>query len=107
MPELPFLNPSVLKQLELPVPSRETTPQLLMPLNLNQPYEASVEMVSYRRLYGLDALDCDHWQGYVQMPLFKLHVQVFAPKIEKIKDNKEKTVGPIKARTNPPKKTKT
>ena len=84
MPELPFLNPSVLKQLELPVPSRETTPQLLMPLNLNQPYEASVEMVSYRRLYGLDALDCDHWQGYVQMPLFKLHVQVFAPKIEKI-----------------------
>ncbi|ALV72816.1 MULTISPECIES: alpha/beta hydrolase [Acinetobacter] len=85
MPELPFLNPSVLKQLELPVPSRETTPQLLMPLNLNQPYEASVEMVSYRRLYGLDALDCDHWQGYVQMPLFKLHVQVFAPKIEKIK----------------------
>ncbi|MBO7706712.1 MAG: alpha/beta hydrolase, partial [Acinetobacter sp.] len=85
MPELPFLNPSVLKQLELPVPSRETTPQLLMPLNLNQPYEASVEMVSYRRLYGLYALDCDHWQGYVQMPLFKLHVQDFAPKIEKIK----------------------
>lgn len=85
MPELPFLNPSVLKQLELPVPSREATPQLLMPLNLNQPYEASVEMISYRRLYGLDVLDCDHWQGYVQMPLFKLHVQVFEPKIEKIK----------------------
>ena len=85
MPELPFLNPSVLKQLELPVPSRETTPQLLEPLNLNQSYEASVEIISYRRLYGLDTLDCEQWQGYVQMPLFKLHVQVFAPKIQKIK----------------------
>jgi hypothetical protein len=70
------MNLAHVKRLEL---------DLLMPLNLNQPYEASVEMVSYRRLYGLDALDCDHWQGYVQMSLFKLHVQVFAPKIEKIK----------------------
>ncbi len=85
MPELPFLNPSVLKQLELPVPSRETTPQLLMPLNLNQPYEASVEMVSYRRKNRINAWDCEHWQGYVQIPLFKLHVQVFAKKKKKIK----------------------
>ena len=85
MPELPFLNPSVLKQLELPVPSRETTPQLLMPLNLNQPYEASVEMVSYRRLYGLDALDCDHWQGYVQMPLLSCMSKFLHRKLKKLK----------------------
>ena len=36
-------------------------------------------------MYGLHLLECDHWQGYVQMPLFRLHVQVFKPKVEKYK----------------------
>ena len=84
MPDIPFLNPAILKQLDLPVPSRETTPQLLEALNLNQPYHPSVEIQAYRKLYGLHLLDCEHWQGYVQMPLFKLHVQVFQPNLGKI-----------------------
>ncbi|MFI7918270.1 hypothetical protein ACFMJ1_20005, partial [Acinetobacter baumannii] len=29
MSEIPFLNPAVLKQLDLPVPNRELTPQVL------------------------------------------------------------------------------
>ncbi len=28
--------------------------------------------------------DCEHWQGYVEMPLFRLHVQVFQPRQQKI-----------------------
>ena len=79
MPDIPFLNPSILKQLNLPVPSRESTPQLLEALNLNRPYLPSVEIQAYRKLYGLDVLEGQQWQGYVQMPLFKLHVQVFQP----------------------------
>jgi len=84
MPDIPFLNPSILKQLDLPVPSRETTPQLLEALNLNKPYQPSVEIQAYRKLYGMHLLDCEHWQGYVQMPLFKLHVQVFQPNLANI-----------------------
>ena len=80
MPNIPFLNPSILKQLDLPVPSREHTSQLLAPLDLTQTYQPSVEIVAYRRLYGLDQLQSEHWQGYIEMPLFKLHVQVFLPK---------------------------
>ena len=85
MPDIPFLNPSVLKQLDLPVPSRETTPQILQPLNLNRGFEPSVELQAYRQLYGFHLLDCEHWQGYVQMPLFKLHVQIFQPDLSKTK----------------------
>ena len=80
MPEIPFLNPNILKQLDLPVPSRDTTPQVLNPLNLNHAFSPSVELQAYRKLYGLHLLNCEHWQGFVQMPLFKLHVQVFQPK---------------------------
>ncbi|WP_160243050.1 alpha/beta hydrolase [Acinetobacter indicus] len=90
MPNIPFLNPSVLKQLDLPVPSRDTTPQVLEPLNLNRPYAPTVDIRAYRQLYGFDSLECEHWQGYVQMPLFKLHVQVFQPKLEAGKLEKSK-----------------
>lgn len=90
MPNIPFLNPSVLKQLDLPVPSRDTTPQVLEPLNLNRPYAPTVDIQAYRQLYGFDSLECEHWQGYVQMPLFKLHVQVFQPKLEAGKLEKAK-----------------
>lgn len=90
MPNIPFLNPSVLKQLDLPVPSRDTTPQVLEPLNLNRPYAPTVDIQAYRQLYGFDSLECEHWQGYVQMPLFKLHVQVFQPKLEAGKLEKSK-----------------
>ena len=85
MPDIPFLNPSVLTQLDLPIPSRDQTPLLLEPLNLNRAYTPSKEIHAYRHLYALDKLDGDFWQGYIKMPLFKLHVQVYKPKIDKIK----------------------
>ncbi|MCY3238535.1 alpha/beta hydrolase [Acinetobacter pittii] len=84
MSDIPFLNPAVLKQLDLPVPNRDLTPQVLSPLNLNTLEEPSRDLLAYRKLYGLHLLECDHLQGYVQMPLFRLHVQVFKPKVEKI-----------------------
>ena len=89
MADIPFLNPTILKQLDLPVPNRDTTPLLLEALNLNREYIANKEIKSYQRLYGFDQLDCQHWQGYIKMPLFKLHVQVFKPKTEKIKGAEE------------------
>ena len=85
MADIPFLNPSVLTQLDLPIPNRIETPLTLEPLNLNRPYEPSKEIQAYRRLYGLDQLEGQFWQGYVKMPLFKLHVQVYQPVIDQIK----------------------
>lgn len=85
MTDIPFLNPTILKQLDLPVPSRDTTPKLLEALNLNRDYIPNKEIKAYQRLYGFDQLDCEQWQGFVEMSLFKLHVQVFKPKIEKLK----------------------
>lgn len=85
MSDIPFLNPTILKQLDLPVPNREDTPDLLQPLNLNSSYHASREILAYSRLYGFDQLNCEHWQGYIKMPLFKLHVQVFKPRVERVK----------------------
>ncbi|WP_111894326.1 alpha/beta hydrolase [Acinetobacter sp. MB5] len=80
MADTPFLTPSILKQLNLPVPSREVTANLLPQLNLNRAFEPSDDLIAYQKLYGLDKLDCHHWQGYIEMPLFKLHTQVFEPK---------------------------
>ena len=86
MSDIPFLNPTILKQLDLPVPSRDQTPQLLEPLNLNRPYEIkNREIQAYRRLYGFDKLPGEHWQGFISMPLFKLHVQVFKTQHSQIK----------------------
>lgn len=85
MSDIPFLNPTILKQLDLPVPDREQTAGILPALNLNQPFQPSIELQAYQKLYGLDVLDGVHWQGFIEMPLFKLHVQVFQPKIDKIK----------------------
>ena len=92
MSDIPFLNPSILKQLDLPVPSRETTPNILKPLNLHRPFIASRELEAYRRLYALDSLQAEHWQGYVEMPRFKLHVQVFAPKSDQVNTTPKGTV---------------
>lgn len=81
---IPFLNPSILKQLDLPIPNRESTPQLLEALDLTKFQEPSKELYAYRKLYALNELECEHWQGYVDMPLFKLHVQVFQPKTDEV-----------------------
>ena len=51
-------------------------------LNLNHSFEPSRDLLAYRKLYGLDLLAGDYWQGYIQMPLFRLHVQVFTPERE-------------------------
>jgi hypothetical protein len=48
-----FLNPTVLQQLDLPVPSRDLTPHVLEPLNLNHAFEPSKDLLAYRKLYGL------------------------------------------------------
>ena len=65
MADIPFLNPTILKQLDLPVPNRETTPKLLEVLNLNREYIPNKEIKAYQRLYGFDQLDCLHWQGLI------------------------------------------
>lgn len=80
MPEIPFLTPSQLQALDLPVPSREKTPQELSALNLYKPYQAQGELLAYQTLYGLDRLDCEYWQGSIDIPRYQLHVQVFQPK---------------------------
>jgi len=90
MSDIPFLNPTILKQLDLPVPSRDVTPQVLQALNLNRLDTPSVELQAYRKLYGFEGLNCKHWQGFVQMPLFKIHVQVFEPLLEKMPFEKVK-----------------
>ena len=59
MSDIPFLNPTILKQLDLPIPSRDVTPQLLPPLNLNRSDEPPIDLQSYRKLYGFDLLDCN------------------------------------------------
>ena len=51
-----FLNPTILKQLDLPVPNRETTPQVLEPLDLSTTTEPSKPLQAYRKLYGLHLL---------------------------------------------------
>ena len=53
MSNIPFLNPTILKQLDLPVPNRETTPQVLEPLDLSTTTEPSKPLQAYRKLYGL------------------------------------------------------
>lgn len=84
MAEIPFLTPNTLKRLELPVPDRENTPELLSALNLNRPYVAKPELLAYQKLYGLDLLDCNYWQGIIETPIFKLHTQVFQPKTKPV-----------------------
>lgn len=85
MADIPFLNPSVLAQLDLPIPNRSSTPLLLEALNLNRAYLPNTDIQAYRRLYALDQLECEYWQGFIKMPLFKLHVQVFQPKTDHIR----------------------
>lgn len=85
MSELPFLTPSILKELDLPIPDRDNTPSLLKPLNLFKPYVPNNALMAYQKLYGLDLLDCEYWQGYIDLPLFKLHTQVFKPKTSDVK----------------------
>ncbi|MEB3766721.1 alpha/beta hydrolase [Acinetobacter sp. MD2] len=80
MPEIPFLNPSALTALNLPVPDREQTPTCLHALNLNRAYVPEPALLAYQKLYGLDLLNCHYWQGLIEAKRFKLHAQVFEPK---------------------------
>lgn len=81
MTNIPFMSPSVLKATDLPVPNREDTPKALNELNLNEATLHNPLLQGYQALYGLNQLDCHHWQGYVDVAQdkFRIHVQVFAP----------------------------
>ncbi|MCH4248187.1 MAG: alpha/beta hydrolase [Acinetobacter populi] len=80
MANIPFMNPVVLQAQDLPVPNREDTPQALNPLDLSEPTLLNPVLEGYQLLYGLNLLDCHHWQGFVQVAQFRIHVQVFEPK---------------------------
>lgn len=80
MTDVPFLTPHILQQLNLPIPSRERTPHKLQALNLYRPYSPKGELLAYQKLYGLDQLACQYWQGVIELARFKLHTQVFSPK---------------------------
>src|SRR5690606_35076519 len=82
MSDIPFLNPTILNHLDLPIPSRDITPQLLPPFNLNRRDEPPIDLQSYRKLYAFALRRCNDWRGYVQMRWFKLHVQVSEPNPE-------------------------
>lgn len=82
----PFQTPAVLRATQLPLPSRDTTPDALPPLNLEQPQLADTTLEGYRTLYGLNKINALHWQGYMQAADHKIHVQVFAPKVEQLKN---------------------
>lgn len=84
MTNIPFMNPSVLKSTHLPVPNREDTPKALHVLDLTQDSISDPVLEGYRLLYGLNHLNCRHWQGYLDVSKFRIHVQVFEPKVDKI-----------------------
>ena len=84
MANIPFMNPSALQATHFPVPNREETPNALTPLNLDQINDIDPSLEGYRLLYGLNQLDCEHWQGYLDILDFKIHIQVFEPKREKV-----------------------
>lgn len=86
MSNIPFTNPVVLQAQDLPVPDREQTPQALNLLNLTEPTLLNPILQGYQLLYGLIQLNCNHWQGYLEISKFRIHVQVFQPRtVEEIK----------------------
>ncbi|TXJ08447.1 MAG: alpha/beta hydrolase [Acinetobacter sp.] len=86
MSNIPFMNPVVLQTIDLPIPNREDTPQALNRLNLSASTLINPILEGYQLLYGLQQLDCHHWQGYLNVSKFRIHVQVFQPKdIEQVK----------------------
>ena len=56
MSDIPFLNPTVLQQLDLPVPNREQTPQILPQLNLNHEMQPSRDLLAYKNC--TDSINC-------------------------------------------------
>lgn len=75
----PFQNPAVLHAIQLPIPSRESTPDALQALSLEHSTMLDPELEGYRTLYGLNKIDANHWQGYMHIAEHKIHVQVFEP----------------------------
>lgn len=75
----PFQNPAVLHATQLPLPSREETPQALQEISLAHPTILDPALEGYQTLYGLNKLDAKHWQGYFLAADHKIHVQVFEP----------------------------
>ncbi len=80
MANIPFMNPALLQTSDLPVPNRIDTPQALNELNLNEPTILNPVLEGYQLLYGLNQLQSYHWQGYLDVGKFRIHVQVHEPK---------------------------
>ncbi|KAA8735330.1 alpha/beta hydrolase [Acinetobacter qingfengensis] len=85
MANIPFMHPMMLQSTQLPVPDRNNTPEALPIFDLEKMPVVNSAVEGYRRLYGLDHLSGTHWQGYLNITKFKIHVQVFQPDVEKIK----------------------
>lgn len=79
MQNVPFASTNILRQRNLPIPSREQTMQALCLLNLNEACPLNPQLEGYRLLYGIDKLAAQHWQGYLDVAQFRVHVQVFSP----------------------------
>lgn len=75
----PFQSPAVLKATQLPLPDRETTPEALPLLTLAHPMLLDPVLEGYQTLYGLNKIDAQHWQGYLEVAQHRIHVQVFVP----------------------------
>lgn len=75
----PFQSPAVLQATQLPLPDRKTTPDALDLLSLDSPTLLDPVLEGYRTLYGLNKINANHWQGYLNVADHKIHVQVFQP----------------------------
>ena len=79
MTNIPFMSPAGLKETDLPVPNRDETPKALSLLDLNALQIVNPILKGYQALYGLNQLDAQYWQGYLDVSKFRIHIQVFAP----------------------------
>lgn len=76
----PFRSPQTLREQRHAVPSRQTTPLELLPMDLQQEApRAGSELAGYRLLYGLDQLPSRMVQGVLPLAGHRIHVQVHQP----------------------------
>lgn len=87
MANIPFMNPASLQETNLPIPDRIDTAKMLKAFDLTTPIDLQVlepALLGYHRLYALDQLHCDYWQGVIEVSKFRIHVQAFTPKDQTI-----------------------
>lgn len=79
MPNHPFMHPFQLQASDLPVPDKQLTAAALPKFDLTQAAAQNSALEGYRQLYGLNLLESEHWQGYLDVAQFRIHLQVFRP----------------------------